>query len=215
MPMRMRGERDLDRTVERLLRAALAEFTAHGLAGARTEAIAARAGVDKRMLFYCFGSKDALYREVMRRKLMERAALTETLPDDMAATLLEAYRVASDDPDWVRMLQWEALAGERPIVSEKDRKEFVRRTLTRFERFRKDRVIPAPADPAHLFITMVAVAMFPLAFPQIAWLACGMSPTDPRFVRGRRKFLQWLGGRLQNKRRVPSRGNRKQRTATE
>lgn len=111
------------------------------------------------MLFYCFGSKQALYREVMRRKLMERAALAETLPDDMAAAMLEAYRVASDDQDSVRMLQWEALAGDRPMVSEKDRREFVRKTLSRFERFRKDRVIPADADPAQRFISMVAVAM--------------------------------------------------------
>lgn len=194
----MRRERDLDRTIEKLLRAALAEFSARGLAGARTETIAARAGVNKRMLFYCFGSKRALYREVMRRKLMERAALAEALPDDMAATMLEVYQVACDDRGWVRMLQWEALAGERPMVSEKDRREFVHTTLTRFERFRVDRVIPAQADPAQLFISMVALAMFPVAFPQIAWLACGMAPDDPRFVRARREFLVWLGGRIQD-----------------
>ncbi len=193
----MRRKRDLDRTMERLLRAALAEFSAHGLVGARTEVIAARARVDKRMLFYCFGSKQELYREVMRRKLMERAELAQALPDDMATTMLEAYRVACSDHAWVRMLQWEALAGNRPMVSEKDRGEFVRKTLTRFERFRKDGVIPADADPAQLFISMVALAMFPLAFPQIAWLACGTSPRDPRFMRKRREFLAWLGDRIQ------------------
>ncbi len=39
----------------------LASSAAHGLAGARTEAIAAAAGVNKALLYYYFDSKDKLY----------------------------------------------------------------------------------------------------------------------------------------------------------
>jgi TetR/AcrR family transcriptional regulator len=45
----------------RILEAALSEFAAHGLAGARTERIAAAAGVNKAMLYYYFDSKEKLY----------------------------------------------------------------------------------------------------------------------------------------------------------
>jgi TetR/AcrR family transcriptional regulator len=45
----------------RILDAALREFAAHGLAGARTEAIAAAAGVNKALLYYYFDSKENLY----------------------------------------------------------------------------------------------------------------------------------------------------------
>jgi TetR/AcrR family transcriptional regulator len=45
----------------RILDAALTEFAAHGLAGARTEAIAAAAGVNKALLYYYFDSKEKLY----------------------------------------------------------------------------------------------------------------------------------------------------------
>jgi len=48
-------------TRKRILDAALSEFAAHGLAGARTEQIAAAAGVNKALLYYYFESKEKLY----------------------------------------------------------------------------------------------------------------------------------------------------------
>lgn len=54
----------IDRSAEtrsRILEAALQEFSAHGLAGARTERIAAAAGVNKALLYYHFDSKEKLY----------------------------------------------------------------------------------------------------------------------------------------------------------
>jgi TetR/AcrR family transcriptional regulator len=57
-------ERDHDRSAEartRILEAAIREFSEHGLAGARTEQIAAVAGVNKALLYYYFESKEKLY----------------------------------------------------------------------------------------------------------------------------------------------------------
>jgi len=53
-----------DRAAEtrtRILDAAIREFSEHGLAGARTEQIAAAAGVNKALLYYYFESKEKLY----------------------------------------------------------------------------------------------------------------------------------------------------------
>lgn len=53
-----------DRSAEtraRILDAALSEFSAKGLAGARTEQIAVAAGVNKALLYYYFESKEGLY----------------------------------------------------------------------------------------------------------------------------------------------------------
>lgn len=55
---------DRDRTAEareRILDAAIREFSEHGLAGARTEQIAIAAGVNKALLYYYFESKEKLY----------------------------------------------------------------------------------------------------------------------------------------------------------
>ena len=52
-------------TRQRILDAAAREFAAYGLAGARTEAIATAAGVNKALLYYYFASKDALYQAAL------------------------------------------------------------------------------------------------------------------------------------------------------
>lgn len=59
-------------TVERILEAAAAVFAEEGFGGARVEAIAARAGVNKAMLYYHVGDKAELYAAVLTRNL-ERA----------------------------------------------------------------------------------------------------------------------------------------------
>jgi TetR/AcrR family transcriptional regulator len=48
-----------------ILRAAVAEFAEHGIAGARTDAIARAAHVNKALLYYYFKDKDALYEAVL------------------------------------------------------------------------------------------------------------------------------------------------------
>ena len=75
-------KRDPAGTQKRILAAALKEFAEKGPAGARVDEIARLAGVNKRMLYHYFGSKDDLYREVYRRKLLEKTqAVTEQPPD--------------------------------------------------------------------------------------------------------------------------------------
>ncbi|MGO9339365.1 MAG: TetR/AcrR family transcriptional regulator [Terracidiphilus sp.] len=60
IPTRSNADR-ADQTRARILDAATREFSANGLAGARTERIAEAAGVNKALLYYYFRSKDALY----------------------------------------------------------------------------------------------------------------------------------------------------------
>ena len=59
-PSRNQAER-ADLTRSRILDAALKEFSAHGLAGARIDQIASAAGVNKALLYYYFESKEKLY----------------------------------------------------------------------------------------------------------------------------------------------------------
>lgn len=193
----MEKTRDLGRTRERILGAALREFAAHGLGGARCGEIARRAGVNKRMLFYCFGSKEALYREILSRKFTERANFFEAAPDDLAAAILHWYEAGSSDLEWVRLLEWEALgaAGDK-LVGEDARRDYFSRTSARLRRAQARGRIPRDLDLSQLQITMIALTIFPLAFPQMTRLATGLAPTDPRFRRKRQRFLRWLGERL-------------------
>src|SRR5882724_13140486 len=48
-----------------ILKAAVREFAREGVAGARTDAIARSAGVNKALLYYYFKDKEALYQAVL------------------------------------------------------------------------------------------------------------------------------------------------------
>ena len=76
-----------------VLQAARTEFAAHGFTGAGVDRIAGRAGVNKAMIYYHFGSKIALYRAVIGEGLTAltvaaRAAVTIDAP---AAVRLDRY----------------------------------------------------------------------------------------------------------------------------
>ena len=63
-------------TRARILDAALREFSALGMAGARTDQIAAAAGVNKALLYYHFDSKENLYIaavEMISAKIRDRS----------------------------------------------------------------------------------------------------------------------------------------------
>src|SRR5216684_754279 len=88
----MPQQRDLNRTRERIMAAAQKEFAAHGFAGARTDAIARRARVNERMIFYCFDSKEGLYRAVLAQKLSAETSMIESTPDeDFTSSLVKGF----------------------------------------------------------------------------------------------------------------------------
>ena len=65
---------------ERLLRAALDEFAEHGRAGARTDRIARRAGVNKQLLHYYFRTKAGLYDAALAQAGQEVAESLTRIP---------------------------------------------------------------------------------------------------------------------------------------
>ena len=55
-----------DSSRDRIINAALDEFGQFGLAGARVDRIAKKAGLNKAMIYYHFNSKENLYREMIK-----------------------------------------------------------------------------------------------------------------------------------------------------
>jgi AcrR family transcriptional regulator len=69
-----------------ILDAASAEFAERGFAGARVDEIAARAGVNKAMLYYRIGDKQTLYTAVLMRNFDRVAAALEGALDTRGST---------------------------------------------------------------------------------------------------------------------------------
>jgi len=183
--------RDPERTRERILAAALREFSARGLAGSRVDRIARRARVNKRMLYHYFGNKDDLYREILGRRLREGAAVVASPPDDPAEMLPYWFDLARRATDWIRLLEWEALeVGGDPVVREAERRRVYGRGVARLRARQARGLFARDLDPRHSLLSMAALAMFPIAFPQITRMMTGLAPSDPAFRRQRTAFLR-------------------------
>jgi AcrR family transcriptional regulator len=190
--------RNPPRTRARILSAALEEFALHGFAGARVDAIAQRAAINKRMLYHYFGNKEHLFREVLRLKMAERQAWAETLSGDPAESLAFWFEAACRDPDWVRLLEWEALqnTGQR-LIDEKNRRAATAHGLERIRQRQARGQISAELDPRHVMLTMRSLTMFPAAFPQLTRLIMGRPVSDPRFQKERAAFLRKFASAFQ------------------
>jgi TetR/AcrR family transcriptional regulator len=188
------GERNPERTRERILAAALKEFAAHGFAGARVDAIARRADINKRMLYHYFGDKEDLFKAVLRRKISERDAWAEASSGEPTETLPFWFAAACKDMDWVRMLEWEALQGTgKKLIDKKERMAALARGLQRVRQRQARGQISAEFDPRHVMLAMRSLTMFPVAFPQLTELIMGRPVTDLKFQRERAEFLRKLG----------------------
>jgi AcrR family transcriptional regulator len=101
-------------TRQRILDAALAEFAEKGLAGARVDEIALRAGANKRMLYAYFGSKEELWLVVLEgayaaKRAEERGLRVEALPPEEAMRRLVEFnlRYTAAHPEFVALLNQE------------------------------------------------------------------------------------------------------------
>jgi AcrR family transcriptional regulator len=185
------AERNPKRTRERILSAALKEFAAKGFAGARVDAIARRAAINKRMLYHYFGNKERLFREVLHRKIAERQASAEGLSGDPAESLPFWFKLSCKDAGWVRLLEWEALqdADKKPIDGN-SRRSLAMRALGRIRQQQVSGHLSGGFEPHHLLLAMRSLTMFPLAFPQLTRFITGQPVSDPHFQKKYAEFLK-------------------------
>jgi len=147
----------------RIIRAAETVFAERGFSGATTSAIADKAGLPKANVHYYFGTKSALYREVIGNILdLWLAALPDMSEDDDPAQVLTEYlrtkvMLSKERPLASRIFANEIIHGA-PVLKEylaTDLRQWVEqksKVLTTWERMGK----MDPVDPFHLFFLIWA-----------------------------------------------------------
>jgi AcrR family transcriptional regulator len=192
--------RDAARTRAKIMEAARDEFAAHGFAGARIEAIARRAGLSKQLLYHYFPSKEALFDEILEVKF-GRHRPPPAEPDGPGALLRERFRSATVDPTWVRFMTWEAAEREASgkIAAEDQRRASLARQAERIAAQQAKGELPADLPADLLQLAIHALAIYPLAFPQLTRMITERSPTDPEFQAAWAAFLDQLAVRFARK----------------
>lgn len=111
-------------TRRKILAAAESEFSEKGIWGARIDAIAKSAGVNKRMIYEHYESKEKLYKTILERVYLrlaeyERENYIKNLPPDEAIkNIVEvSFSFLESNPTFVRILMWENLNNARYLES--------------------------------------------------------------------------------------------------
>jgi AcrR family transcriptional regulator len=166
--------RDADRTQQAILRAAMAEFSESGLAGARMESIAERAGINKRLIYYYFGNKEALFLAALETtyadiREAERALRLESLGPVDAVRRLVAFTWEHylQHPEFLTLLNNENLHRAKHLKHSKRIREMnsplVKLLGEVLERGRREGTFRAGVDPVHLYISIAGLAYFYLS----------------------------------------------------
>ena len=192
--------RDPVATRGKLLTAARREFARSGLAGARVDEIAARAGVNKQLVYHYFGDKDALYLAVLEWvyeeiRTQERKLNLEGLPPERAIRkLIESSfdhlartRISSCCSTTKTAAAPAHVRGSRkleamhsPLVSMVSK---ILREGVRTGRFRKG------INPVHLYISIAGLSYFFFSNTPTLSAIFGKDLSQPAARRARRKHV--------------------------
>ncbi|MFD9426262.1 MULTISPECIES: TetR family transcriptional regulator [unclassified Streptomyces] len=95
-----------DSVRDRIVSAAKAEFSQHGIAGARIDRIAKAARTSKERVYAYFSSKVALYRFVSAQELAAVTEATRMDPTDLPGYAGRLHDYFTDHPERFRLISW-------------------------------------------------------------------------------------------------------------
>ena len=172
-PTRAKLERtnDPERTTADIIEIATREFAEKGLAGARIDVIAEATRTSKRMIYYYFGSKEALYRAVLEqsysriRTIEAQLHLEDLAPEPALRKLVEFtvdYQLAN--PDFIRLVMNENIHRGEFLAQSKSIQQLnvpaIDAVRAVYERGVTAKVFRAGIDPVDLHMSISALSFF-------------------------------------------------------
>jgi len=163
--------RDPDATRRRILSAAKTEFARKGLGGARVDNIAARAKINKRMLYHYFGNKEDLFRITLEDaygEFREAEARLEIEKDDPLTAVKRlisfTWSYYLENPEFITLVNSENLHKARHIKGSARMREMSRPFVGRMQSLLKRGVEAGlfrnGLDAAQVNITVAAIGYY-------------------------------------------------------
>lgn len=192
--------RDAEAARRRILDAAEHEFADSGLSGARVDAIATRTDTNVRMIYYYFGSKDALYRAVLERaygqmRETEQQLRLDTLaPREAIRRLTEfTFDYQQAHPEFVRLVAIENIHRAehlRALTLIRTMNATVIETISAIlERGKAAGVFRTDAEPIGVHLLITALCFFRVANRYTLRTVFPIDPLDPSLQDSHRRML--------------------------
>jgi AcrR family transcriptional regulator len=188
--------RDAERSRQALLAAARAAFAESGLGGTRIDDIASRAGVDKRLVYYYFGTKDALFTAVLEevyagiRNAEAELRLAELPPVEAITRLVDfTWSYHLEHPEFITLINSENLHRAAHIAqSERIRtlhSPLIGTLGAVLERGREEGVFRGGVDPQQLYISIAGLCYFYLSNRHTLGVIFGRPVDSPKALHER------------------------------
>jgi AcrR family transcriptional regulator len=181
-----------------ILQAAAREFAEHGVAGARTDAIAREAQVNKALLYYYFKDKETLYGEVLDnafsglKDTVFRVLDSPAAPREKILAYVGAYFdfIASNQL-YPRLMQREMMRAREGQSQHIDKlvRDHMQPIFSRLSGLLHQGIAQGefrPVDPAHFVPSMVAMIVFYFSSAPVMQKIVGFNPLTPNRVAERR-----------------------------
>jgi TetR/AcrR family transcriptional regulator len=199
-PLTKPQRRDPAATRQKLLTAARREFARSGLAGARVDEIAARAGVNKQLVYHYFGDKDALYLAVLEWvyeeiRAKERELNLDGLPPEQAIRKLieSSFDHLAEHPDFIVLLNDENRGGARHVRGSKKLEALHSPLVSLVSKILgegvRGGVFRKGINPVHLYISIAGLSYFFFSNNPTLSAIFGKDLGTPAARRGRRKHV--------------------------
>ena len=192
-----------------ILHAAAHEFAAHGVAGARTDAIARAARVNKALLYYYFKDKETLYGAVLDdafsglKNAVFQVLDSQLPPREKIMAYAGAYFdfIASNQL-YPRLMQREMMRardGNSPHI-EKVVKTYIQPIFVRVSEVLREGIAKGEfraVNPVHFVPSMVAMIVFYFSSAPMMQKIVGFNPLTPeRIVERRAAVLDFISAAL-------------------
>lgn len=166
--------RDPERSRRTILKAATDEFVAHGYSGASVNEIAARASINKRMLYHYFGNKEELFLAVLEATYEKIRSGERTLELDHLEPMQAIERLVRfsydhffEHPDFLTLLNienmYQAQHLKKSTKIQQMHSPLVNQIQDVLKRGQEDGVFCPNVDPVELYITIASLCFFHLS----------------------------------------------------
>jgi len=194
--MGSRGQPEESRAA--ILQAAALEFAEHGIAGARTDAIAREANVNKALLYYYFKDKETLYGAVLDeafsglRMTVFRVLDSDLAPREKILAYVGAYfDFIASNQIYPRLMQREMMHARDGTSAHFDKliKNYIQPIFVRVSEVLKKGIAEGqfrPVNPVHFVPSMVAMIVFYFSGAPVIQKIVGFNPLTPERIAERR-----------------------------
>ena len=195
--------RDADRSRQAILVAATDEFAKHGLAGARMDQIAIKAGTNKRLIYYYFISKDDLFLATLENVYADIRGAERELHLDQLDPVEAVRQLVSftwhyylAHPEFISLLnsenQHDAMHLKRSKRIREMNSPLVAMIQEVLERGRFQKLFRNGIDPIQLYISIAGICYFYLSNNQTLSAIFGQDLRAPKALAQRLLHMQDL-----------------------